>query len=125
MHLVPGLLYALDDDETWRLTQFAGCRVNAVAGIGNPERFFKSLQQAGLHVAPYVFADHHVFTAGDFGQMQAALPIIMTEKDAVKCRGMKLQNAWYLAVEASLPSSFESGLVARLHSSLAPGGNEF
>ncbi len=123
MHLTPGLLYALEGGESWRLTQFAGCRVNAIAGIGNPQRFFRSLQQAGMHVSQYAFADHHLYTAADFAPMDPDLPIIMTEKDAVKCRGMMLANAWYLAVEASLPAAFESGLVDRVLNDLKVQGS--
>jgi tetraacyldisaccharide 4'-kinase len=118
MQLVPGLLYALDGDTSWRLSQFAGCRVSAVAGIGNPQRFFRCLQQAGLHVSEYAFADHHVYGSEDFAAMEPELPIIMTEKDAVKCHDLKLANAWYLSVDASLPSAWESELVAKLQSSL-------
>lgn len=118
MQLVPGLLYALDGDASWRLSQFAGCRVSAVAGIGNPQRFFRYLQLAGLHASQYAFADHHAYGPEDFTVMEPGLPIIMTEKDAVKCRGLKLTNAWYLSVEASLPSAWESELVAKLETSL-------
>jgi tetraacyldisaccharide 4'-kinase len=114
MQFVPGLLYALNGEETWRLSQFSGCRVNALAGIGNPERFFKSLEQAGLHVEKHVFPDHHAFSASDFSSLEPGWPIIMTEKDAVKCRGLELDNAWYLSVEASLPSSWEQDFLVRL-----------
>jgi tetraacyldisaccharide 4'-kinase len=118
MNLVPGLLYALEDAGSWRLAQFSGCRVNAIAGIGNPERFFRTLQQAGLQLLPHVFPDHHVFRSVDFAGLEPGLPVIMTEKDAVKCRGMGLENAWYLAVEASLPSAWESALLSKLSEQL-------
>jgi len=114
MQLVPGLLYALKGDERWRLSQFTGCRVNAVAGVSNPGRFFRLLKQAGLHVNARAFEDHHEFTAGDFSDLEPGLPIIMTEKDAVKCRDMNLQNAWFLALEAGLPSTWESELLQRI-----------
>ncbi|MGH8035282.1 MAG: tetraacyldisaccharide 4'-kinase, partial [Lysobacterales bacterium] len=70
MNMLPGLLYSLAGDETWRLSQFSGCRVNAVAGIANPERFFRSLQVAGLQVIPNVFPDHHVYTPADFTRLE-------------------------------------------------------
>ena len=114
MHLAPGLLHALDGSETWRLAQFAGCRVNAVAGIGHPSRFFHALHRAGMHVAEHPFPDHHAYSADDFAPFEPGIPIIMTEKDAVKCRGMKLQNAWYLSVDAVLPAAFEREVVERL-----------
>jgi len=116
MQLNPGLLHSLEGQESWRLSQFTGCRASAVAAIGNPQRFFRTLQQAGLNVTEYAFDDHHAFTAGDFDRMEPGLPIIMTEKDAVKCRGMNLSNAWYLSVEASLPSAWESEFVEKLAS---------
>ncbi|MGH8541748.1 MAG: tetraacyldisaccharide 4'-kinase, partial [Stenotrophobium sp.] len=67
------------------LQDFAGQRVHAVAGIGNPERFFAQLRGQGIEVVPLAFADHHAYAAGDldFGDQ---LPVLMTEKDAVKCR---------------------------------------
>jgi len=117
MQLNAGLLHSLGGRESWRLSQFTGCRANAVAAIGNPLRFFRTLQQAGLNITEHAFADHHVFTADDFDCMEQGLPIIMTEKDAVKCRGMNLPNAWYLSVDASLPSAWESEFVEKL----APG----
>lgn len=108
MHLVPGMLRSLDDGQTWRVSQFAGCRANAVAGMAHPERFFRVLEQAGLKLNRYTFPDHHDFKAGDFAGLESELPLIMTEKDAVKCRGLPLRNAWYLAIEASLPSAWEA-----------------
>ena len=75
--------------------------------------------QAGLHLSQHAFPDHHVYAAEDFADLEPGLPIIMTEKDAVKCRGMRLDNAWYLAVEASLPSAWETELVAALVSGRA------
>lgn len=121
MLFVPGLLYSLSGEETWRLSQFAGCRVNALAGIGNPERFFKTLEQGGLQLKKHVFPDHHVYSASDFSSLEPGWPTIMTEKDAVKCRGLELDNAWYLSVEASLSSAWEQSLLARLVAS--PGGS--
>ena len=66
MTLIPGFLYALNGSETWRLSQFTGCRVSAVAGIGNPDRFFKSLSNAGMQVDQYTFPDHHHYRPEDF-----------------------------------------------------------
>ena len=114
MQLLPGLLHALHGEETWRLTQFRGCRVNAVAGIAHPQRFFRTLEQAGLNVDGHVFPDHHAYRQADFASLEGGLPIIMTEKDAVKCRQLQLDNAWYLAVEASLPAAVEADLLARI-----------
>lgn len=114
MTLVAGLLRAMDSGQSWRLAQFGGCTANAVAGIGNPGRFFDLLRQARIKVIEHVFPDHHVFNASDFNNMDASLPILMTEKDAVKCKSLDLQNAWFLSVDAVLPSEWEQNLVERV-----------
>ena len=114
MHLAPGLLRALDGSQSWRLSQFAGCRVNAVAGIANPGRFFDLLRSARITVNEYPFPDHHHFSEADFAAMDADLPVLMTAKDAVKVRELGLKNAWCLEVDAVLPQDWEAELVARL-----------
>ena len=83
------------------LTDFAGQSVHAIAGIGNPERFFTSLESAGLKLQRHAFADHHRYRRDElaFGD---ALPVLMTEKDAVKCRAFAQPNWWALPVSAVL-----------------------
>lgn len=86
------------------LSAFAGRAVEAVAGIGNPQRFFESLGAQGMVVRPHAFADHHAFTAGDL-DFAGDAPVLMTEKDAVKCRLLKRPadaNLWYVPVTAVL-----------------------
>lgn len=124
MTLAPGLLQSLEGGEKWRLAQFAGCAVNAVAGIGHPQRFFGLLRQSRLKVNEYPFPDHHAYSARDFVGMDADLPIVMTEKDAVKCRGLGLKNAWFLSVDALLPAAFEASLVAQVVAHLQPRKDE-
>jgi tetraacyldisaccharide 4'-kinase len=114
MTLVAGLLRSLDSGQSWRLAQFAGCKANAVAGVGNPGRFFDLLRHARVKVIEHVFPDHHVFGVSDFDKMDALLPIMMTEKDAVKCKSLGLKNAWFLSVDAVLPSDWEQELVKRV-----------
>lgn len=84
---------------------FAGKRVHAIAGIGNPQRFFQHLSAMGLHVVPHAFPDHHAFVADDVSFAEV-LPVVMTEKDAVKCRAFASDQHWYLAVEAQLDADF-------------------
>jgi len=79
--------------------------VHAVAGIGNPARFFTTLRELGFSVIEHAFADHHAFKATDLS-FDDDLAIIMTEKDAVKCAGLALKNAWYLPVTAKLDHGF-------------------
>ena len=95
------------------LAGFAGQRVHAVAGIGDPERFFAMLRDAGIGVVPHAFADHHGYTAADF-DFGSRLPILMTEKDAVKCAGFAIQQAWVVPVQAALPEAFWAALLDRL-----------
>ncbi len=83
---------------------FLGKRVHAVAGIGNPARFFRHLQQLGIDVESHPFADHHAFQAGDL-QFDLCDAVLMTEKDAVKCASFADENCWVLRVDASIPSA--------------------
>lgn len=79
--------------------------VDAIAGIGNPQRFFDTLTQLGFRVRPRVFADHYAYTPADLAfARQSAL--LMTEKDAVKCQRFAADNWWYLSVKAALPATF-------------------
>lgn len=95
------------------LVVFAGQRVHAVAGIGEPDRFFVMLRAAGIGVVPHAFADHHVYTPADF-DFGSPLPVLMTEKDAVKCRAIA-QPGWHVVpVSARLPDAFWKALLARL-----------
>jgi tetraacyldisaccharide 4'-kinase len=121
MKLVAGLLRSMDNPHSWRLSQFAGCSVNAVAGIANPGRFFDLLRHARITVRENIFPDHHAFTPGDFSAMDPDLPILMTEKDAVKCRTLGLSNAWYLSVDAVLPHDWEEELVRAASAALQDG----
>lgn len=95
------------------LSQFVGQPVHALAGIGNPERFFAQLRAAGLQVIEHPFADHHAFTAADLN-MGDGLPLLMTEKDAVKCAAFGAAGQWYLPVEAGFDAADEKRLIVAL-----------
>ncbi len=116
MHLRLETLHALHGEGRAALADWRGQRVHAVAGIGNPERFFQALRQAGLEVIAHPFADHHAFSAADLPWRDA--PILMTEKDAVKCRmsisDTLADNIWWLPVTAQLPDEFFQLLAERL-----------
>jgi tetraacyldisaccharide 4'-kinase len=119
MTFVAGLLRSLESGQSWRLAQFGGCKVNAVAGIGNPGRFFDLLHHARIKTIEHVFPDHHVFCAADFEGMDPSLPILMTEKDAVKCKNLGLPNAWFLSVDALMPWEWEQDLLQRVAEGVA------
>lgn len=80
--------------------------VVAVAGIGNPNRFFSMLDALGVRGFMQVpFSDHHAFSERDF-EAYKDKQIVMTEKDAVKCLPFAEQNMWYIPVELDLPQAF-------------------
>ena len=95
------------------LASFGGHRVQAVAGIGNPRRFFEMLRGLGIGVVPHAFADHHRYVAGDL-EFGSELPVLMTEKDAVKC--LSFANEWHYSVPvtAELPEAFWVALSGKL-----------
>lgn len=95
------------------LSSFTGQRVHAVAGIANPQRFFHMLRARGIGVVPHAFADHHRYLPEDLS-FGSELPVLMTEKDAVKCQGFA--TAWHYAVplQAELPAAFWVALLDRL-----------
>ncbi|MCW8193348.1 tetraacyldisaccharide 4'-kinase [Proteobacteria bacterium 005FR1] len=123
MRLKPAAWHRLDTDENIVAPQkpwSAGTRVHAVAGIGNPQRFFDTLRELGLEVVPHSFPDHHEFARDDF-HFGDDLPVVMTEKDAVKCNALLepeqgASDVWYLSVDSELDDRFYESLIARLAS---------
>ncbi|MDH5824354.1 tetraacyldisaccharide 4'-kinase [Luteimonas sp. RD2P54] len=95
------------------LAAFAGQRVHAVAGIGDPERFFATLRGEGIAVVPHAFPDHHRYTAADLS-FGSDLPVLMTEKDAVKCLPFATARHFSVPVSARLPEAFWVALLDRL-----------
>jgi tetraacyldisaccharide 4'-kinase len=82
------------------LHEFAGRSVHAIAGIGNPERFFNMLRAHGIEVVGHPLPDHAQLRAGDIC-FPDERPVLMTEKDAVKCRRIAGPGHWYVPVAAS------------------------
>lgn len=109
MHLQPRAFCSLDTNENLPLDAFSGKKVHAAAGIGNPDRFFSSLRSLGCDVVEHPFPDHAAFSEEDFDFVDNA-PIIITEKDAVKCRSLALENVYYLRVDAELDVLIETRL---------------
>lgn len=106
MHLVGDAVVALVDPASRQtLAAFAGQRAHAVAGIGNPSRFFDRLRAAGIDVIAHPFPDHHAYVAADI-EFDDDLPVLMTEKDAIKCRPFATARHHAVVVDAHLPEAF-------------------
>ncbi|MGD2074316.1 MAG: tetraacyldisaccharide 4'-kinase [Gammaproteobacteria bacterium] len=115
MRLHAGAAQRLVDPTDRRpLERFRDHRVHAVAGIADPRRFFATLREAGLEIQEHAFPDHHPFRAGElaFGD---ARPVLMTEKDAVKCAGFAQAHWWSVPVDAQLDAAFVDWLIGSLN----------
>lgn len=110
MYLQPGQLQGLLDAA---IPLSAPATVNAVAAIGNPERFFQTLEMLGYNVIRHAFNDHYAFQPEDL-MFANDYPVVMTAKDAVKCRKFAQSHHYYLPVSAQLPSSLYNALSERL-----------
>ncbi|MGY2227193.1 tetraacyldisaccharide 4'-kinase [Pseudomonas gingeri] len=123
-HLRPTALVNLLSGERRPLDHFPpGQALHAVAGIGNPQRFFGTLETLHWQPVPHAFADHAEYSAAALS-FTPSLPLVMTEKDAVKCQAFAAPDWWYLAVDA-LPSEafaawFDTQLLRLLPDRLLP-----
>ncbi|WP_253265400.1 tetraacyldisaccharide 4'-kinase, partial [Pseudomonas aeruginosa] len=117
--LQPTALINLQSGERRPLEHFpAGQEVHALAGIGNPQRFFRTLEALHWRAIPHAFPDHATYTAAELA-FSPPLPLLMTEKDAVKCRAFAAADWWYLAVDAVPSPAFVAWFDARLEHLLA------
>ncbi len=128
MRLDGEVAVSLDGRRRRPLAQFAGGAVHAVAGIGNPRRFFEMLRARGIEVIEHPLDDHAQPLAGDL-RFADDLPVLMTEKDAVKCGALGDARHWYVPVDAVLEPASATALLAvvsaRLAGAAAPAGREF
>ena len=111
MQLCADQIHRLNSEYQQPLSQWQGSRVHAVTGIGNPARFFRMLEQLGLDVIHHAFPDHHAFSFGDI-DFADDFPVLMTEKDAVKCRSFAKDHHWFIPVSASVNKEFTTELLA-------------
>ena len=87
--------------------------VHAVAGIGNPSKFFNLLRSLGLQPIEHSFPDHYQFTQDDL-TFNDQLPVVMTEKDSVRCQSINISNIWYLKVEANIDNDLIEKIAIKL-----------
>lgn len=117
--LQPTALVNVASGERQPLDVFApGQAVHAVAGIGNPQRFFRTLEALNWRPIAHAFADHATYSAASL-DFSPSLPLLMTEKDAVKCRAFAQPDWWYLAVDARPSPAFSAWLDGQLDALLA------
>ena len=107
IHLNSGKQYTVDN---WPMHK----QVHAVAGVGNPNRFFDLLSRLGFEFDKNPFPDHHKYNKRDLYYLDH-LPILMTEKDAAKCKHFNNSKIWYLSIEAKIESQFIDRLEDKLN----------
>ena len=107
IHLNSGKEYSVDK---WPMHN----QVHAIAGVGNPNRFFDLLLRLGFEFDKNPFPDHHKYNKRDLYYLDH-LPILMTEKDAAKCKHFKNSKIWYLSIESKIESQFIDKLEEKLN----------
>jgi tetraacyldisaccharide 4'-kinase len=117
MRLARERFVALSGDRQLNPEEFAiaarGRNVVAIAGIGNPARFFEQLAALGVAARSQAFDDHFTYQASDL-KFPGADVIVMTEKDAVKCAAFADARMWFMRVDAILPPGFDEFVLTRL-----------
>lgn len=113
MQLQGELLSSLISSDTRPLLDLKNKTVHAIAGIGNPQRFFSMLKNLGIHVLEHAFPDHYLYQRKDI-DFADELPVIMTEKDAVKCTEFANKRHWYLRVDAVMSPGIEKKILGKL-----------
>jgi len=116
-HIAAGTWRRVSDDTEASADDFSGAI--ALAGIADPERFFATVRGLGIKPRDYLsFADHHPFSAADFAAMDTEQVVLMTEKDAAKCRAFARSNWYYLPISAHFSDEFWRSLASRLAAKL-------
>ncbi len=95
----------LNSQETRPLSELAENTIKAVAGIGNPDRFFNFLRAQGLRLETKAFPDHYLYHEDSIKEDDDTI-VLMTEKDAVKCQRFAKSNWWYVPINVTLPNEF-------------------
>jgi tetraacyldisaccharide 4'-kinase len=115
MKLAGARLRSLKHPDRWRdAAAFAGQTVHAIAGIGQPRRFFAHLAALGLNVIAHPFPDHHRYGPADLAFAPGETKV-MTSKDAVKCAAFAPDEAWELPVDAVIDGAAADRILEELH----------
>jgi tetraacyldisaccharide 4'-kinase len=122
MKLVPGQFINCKTGQCLSIDDFTMLypQINAIAAIGAPERFFDSLKHLGLLIETQQgFVDHHQFIRDDLSEYHRDIPLLMTEKDAVKCYDFAESHWWYLTVDAHIPEIIKKLIIRDIHQNIA------
>lgn len=117
IHVKPQYFVNVISGETVALDQFPSKPCVAMAGLGNPQKFFTTLEGLGINFEARPFPDHHAFCEEDFRQLKDRV-IVMTEKDAVKCQHLVGPETYYLKISMALPQSFLNELITSVNACL-------
>lgn len=114
MEYIAGKIYrAKNTKEQQSIDSFRGKTVHAVAGIGNPTRFFELLTRHGINLIPHAYPDHHAFSSKDI-HFNDNLPVFLTEKDVVKCFSFVSDHHWVIPIEVAIDPLFDERLLTAI-----------
>lgn len=116
MEVVPYAFKSLLGEHTYYLADFKYKKIHALAGIGHPQRFFNILTTYGFDLKTHIFPDHYLYQKADI-QLPDQLPIVMTAKDAIKCKAFADERHWYLQVKLNMPVDFAQALLRKIQTS--------
>jgi tetraacyldisaccharide 4'-kinase len=114
MRILPDCFINLATNEKAALESFKGKTVHAYTGLGNPSKFFALLKSLGIEVKEHAFPDHYLFKEKDF-LLDNQVIIMMTEKDAVKCKLFANEQFWCLPISAEIDGNFCSNLLQKVN----------
>ena len=113
MSQTPNEMINIKTSETLAFHDFTIQTIHAVAGIAYPERFFALLSAAGFNIIPHVLPDHHLYHKKDLA-FNDNFPIVMTEKDAIKCHAFADDRYWYVKIDVKINDTFKEKLLAKI-----------
>ena len=117
--LIASAICRPDNSDIRNIGDFSGTKVHALAGIGNPERFFRLLEACDIDVIRHPLPDHAEITPGDI-DFSDDIDVVMTEKDAVKCRWLDTSKCWYVPVDVAINDADTEDLLNRILQEISP-----
>jgi len=117
--LIAAAICRPDNSDIRNIGDFSGTKVHAIAGIGNPERFFRLLEAHDIDVIRHPLPDHAEITPADL-DFDDDLDVVMTEKDAVKCRSFDTSKCWHVPVDVAINDADTEDLLNRILQKISP-----